>query len=163
MTKLVLLAVALSSACVVTPASMQASNEQFLQRICSDSQYAYEHGYNKARDGAPMSTRWAERCAPEVRAERQQAYLAGYQAATAPQPPAIGAQINIGLSGNVSSGGGTTACSYDADCGPGRACRSIGGNNTVCMGAGSPGDYCWYDNDCLSGSCAPNGNAKYCR
>jgi hypothetical protein len=161
MSKLALLAVALVGGCFVTPGQIQASNEQFYQRICTDSQYAYEHGYNKGRTGEPMSTRWAERCAPEVRAERQQAYVAGYQAATGPAP-ASGLQINVGISGTT-AGGGTTACSYDADCGPGRACRSIGGSNTVCMGQGAAGDYCYYDADCLSRSCAPANGAMYCR
>ena len=65
--------------------------------------------------------------------------------------------------GGTTAGGGTTACSYDADCGPGRACRSIGGSNLVCMGQGAAGDYCYYDADCMSQSCAPANGAMYCR
>ena len=146
--------------CFVAPSgSMAAAQEDFYRRICTDSQYAYEHGYNKAREGAPMHTGWSERCAPEVRAERVNAYMAGYQAAAQPAP-AAGIDIHVGA--NVQSGGGTTACSYDADCGPGRACRAIQGGQ-VCMGGGAQGDYCWYDADCLSGSCAPSGTARYCR
>ena len=163
MLKLVLLAMVTTGCFVNVP----AEQEQFYQRICSDSQYAYEHGFNKARDGAPMSTAWSERCAPQVRGERQQAYIAGYQAASQPQP--VGAQINIGLGGGIGGGvggigggGGTTSCGYDSDCGPGRSCRAIQGGN-VCMGQGAAGDYCYYDNDCRSGQCDPATNAKYCR
>jgi len=161
MRKLVLLTSLLGGCFVNVP----AAQEQFLQRMCSDSQYAYEHGYNKAREGEPMSTRWSESCAPQVRGERVRAYMAGYQAAAQRQP--VGAQINIGLGGGINGGsigggGGTTSCGYDSDCGPGRACRAIQGGN-VCMGQGAAGDYCYYDNDCLSGQCDPATNAKYCR
>ncbi len=140
---------------VATTGSMQARQEEFYQRICTDSQYAYEHGYNKGRNREPMSTQWAERCVPDVRGERQQAYVAGYQAASATAPP----RVDIRVEGNAASGG-TTACTFDADCGPGRACRAIDGGK-VCMGEGAAGDYCWFSSDCLSGSC--DLGTKYCR
>jgi hypothetical protein len=50
--------------------NVPAAQEDFYRWICTDSQYAYEHGYNKARAGERMFTGWSERCVPEVRQER---------------------------------------------------------------------------------------------
>ena len=158
-------AIVLLAGCYVGPtSSVQSAQEDFFRRICTDSQYAYEHGYNKAQQAEPMETRWSERCVPEVRRERVDAYVAGYQAAAGPRGNAGGIGLDLHLNANVQTGGGgTTACAFDADCGVGRACRAIRGGK-VCMGEGAMGDYCDFDGDCLSQSCAvADGGVKYCR
>jgi len=46
-------------------------------------------------------------------------------------------------------------CRTSADCGGGAlSCRARADGTRVCMGAGSPGDACWFNTDCVSGTCS---------
>jgi len=54
-------------------------------------------------------------------------------------------------------------CRTSADCGGGAlSCRAREDGVRVCMGAGSPGDACWFDTDCVSGSCTLSGEQRTC-
>jgi hypothetical protein len=55
-------------------------------------------------------------------------------------------------------------CSTSSDCGTGEfACRSREDGVRVCMGYGSRGESCWFDADCVSGSCGDTDGHKTCR
>lgn len=55
-------------------------------------------------------------------------------------------------------------CRTSDDCGMGElSCRAREDGVRVCMGYGSRGESCWFDADCVSGSCATAAGRKSCR
>ena len=55
-------------------------------------------------------------------------------------------------------------CQTSDDCGTGDfACRAREDGTRVCMGYGSRGESCWFDADCVSGTCEMTDGAKICR
>ena len=56
-------------------------------------------------------------------------------------------------------------CKTSDDCGTGEfSCRAREDGVRVCMGYGSSGESCWFDADCVSGTCAADDNGhKICR
>ena len=56
-------------------------------------------------------------------------------------------------------------CQTSSDCGTGEfACRAREDGTRVCMGYGSRGESCWFDTDCVSGTCGLDDDGrKTCR
>jgi hypothetical protein len=55
-------------------------------------------------------------------------------------------------------------CRTSADCGGASlSCRAREDGVRVCMGVGSPGDACWFNTDCVSGTCSLDDGQRTCR
>jgi len=55
-------------------------------------------------------------------------------------------------------------CRSSSECGMGEfTCRAREDGIRVCMGYGSRGESCWFDADCVSGSCTETDGFKTCR
>lgn len=136
----------------VGSAGIQRAQQDHINRLCGDPQYAYETGYNAALKHQPMNTAWVDQsCLPESRPSARQSWINGYQAGAA--------NASVVVVGPGSSRPLVTSCRFASDCGEGYSCRLWQGSS-VCMGYGSVGAPCWFADDCLSGRC--NGSNKTC-
>ena len=139
----------------------------YLYRLCTDANAAYQAGYNAGYRREMMSADWTHRyCAPTHSSAAAERFIAGYQAgmSQAPQPPAPQPVIVVAPSAVGTATASVDSCRFSSDCGDGESCRHVAQlGQSVCMGHGVRGDYCWFDSDCLSDTCRlRSGGAKTC-
>lgn len=131
--------------------TMAARNQQ-IARMCSDTGYAYETGYNDGLGRRRLDTSWAQSCAPQVQADVRRAYQGGFDRGISNAPTVIQTRAEYTAS---------ATCRFSSDCGAGQSCRADASGTQVWMGGGYAGDACWFSSDCVSDSC--DGAAKVCR
>jgi hypothetical protein len=91
MLRLVSLVVAVAVAACIP---MTGAQEARINQLCGDPRAAYEHGYNKGLERAPMNTAWIDMyCVPQTREQQRQAYVSGYQNGVQQTPAPL---VNIG-------------------------------------------------------------------
>src|SRR4051812_25536609 len=92
-----------------------AAMQQHAQRMCSDTNYAYETGYNKGLEHGRLDTTWVDQyCAPEAAPDARNSYQAGFQAGIANAP------VTIDVRGTTAV---AASCTFSSDCGDGQTCR----------------------------------------
>ncbi|HEY5927253.1 MAG TPA: hypothetical protein VIV11_36450 [Kofleriaceae bacterium] len=142
-----------------------------LHRLCTDASAAYQAGYNAGYRREPMSADWTHRyCAPAHRSTAAEKYIAGFhagmgQAPAPPAPPPVQPVIVVAPRSTRAAANSVDTCRFSSDCGDGQSCRHVAQlGQSVCMGDGLRGDYCWFDSDCLSDNCRlRSGGAKTCK
>lgn len=139
--------------------------QQHINQMCGDGQYAFELGHNAGLSRQPMDTAWIARCPYQLQAQQRNAYMSGYQqgASYAPQQVVMAAPTTTAVViGTGNAYAGLASCTFSSDCGPQMNCRQWGGAGSVCMGFGGSGAPCWFGSDCLSGWCDGT-SARVCR
>jgi hypothetical protein len=147
-------------------AARQAEAEH-LTRLCTDPNAAYQAGYNAGYRREMMSADWTHRyCAPSYSGPAAERFIAGFQAgmSQAPQPPAPQPVIVVAPRAGGTVSANVDSCRFSSDCGEGHSCRHVAEiGQSVCMGDGLRGDYCWFNSDCVSDACRMrSGGAKTC-
>jgi hypothetical protein len=142
--------------------SYSQAGEAHLQRLCLDTNYAFETGYNVGLNRGNLDTSWAYSCAPERTASIRAAYQAGYQQGAVNAPIVVRGEYTVrGTSSSSYSSSSSyptystspswddgSECKFSSDCGEGRTCRF-----GECYGNGWSGASCLFSSDCLSSSC----------
>ncbi len=162
-TKLLVLVLPIALAACLFPMSTreaEEANSRHVQRMCNDSNYAYESGYNAGLERKRLDTTWVDTgCMGSAQAQHTRAsYQSGYQSGVQHAPIVV---RGTGTSAAPAGGTSTSECTFSSDCGADRSCRADAAGVKVCMGGGYAGDACWFSSDCLSDSC--DGSSKTCR
>ena len=99
----------------------------------------------------PMNAKYADAAAARASTSIADAYATAFASARYTTPPAYAQAF-------------AQTCHASTDCGAGEfACRAREDGVRVCMGYGSRGESCWFDADCVSGTCTEQDGHKICR
>jgi hypothetical protein len=116
------------------------NNYQQAIQLCGHPDAAFQAGYNAGHSGGPMHAEWTAMCTPDAHDPAFAAYQNGFlQGANTAPIRVVHTVTPIG----------TNQCTFDSDCGgDGWHCR-----DHSCMGYGSTGDRCVFNDDCTSDHC----------
>jgi hypothetical protein len=123
-------------------------------KLCGQPDVAFQAGYNAGYGGSRMQADWTSMCVPEAREAAFAAYQNGFLQGANNAPLRVVHTVSpIRVYGTTTSrpstSTSTSECTFDSDCGgDGWHCRS-----NTCMGYGSIGDRCVFNDDCTTDHC----------
>src|SRR3954463_6928766 len=110
-------------ACIPIGGNMMAARNQQIARMCSDTGYAYETGYNDGLGRRRLDTSWAASCAPQVQGQVRQAYQGGFER---------GISNALWVLQTRAVYTAPAPCRFSSDCGEGQSCRADASGTQVC-------------------------------
>ncbi len=117
-------------------------------QMCGHPDAAFQAGYNAGYGGNGMHAEWTQMCTQPARDQAFAAYQSGFLQGANNAPIHVVHTVTPRRGSTVT----TTApaeCTFDSDCGgDGWHCR-----DHTCMGFGSTGDRCVFNDECLSDHC----------